>query len=128
MTREDTTALQTQLLNKLRSDRAVWSCEELAIAVADDLGEPSSEAPAATVSEALETLVEGGLVHSLGEGLLCVSRRGLAADPGGAALEVPSEGGSGRVGVFDQAPAERELAGGAEGLSAGLVPLAPRGE
>jgi hypothetical protein len=123
MTSEDTTALQTQLLNKLRSDRAVWSCEELAIAVADDLGEPSSEAPAATVSEALEALVEGGLVHSLGEGLLCVSRRGLAADPGGAALEVPSEGG---IGVFNEQADGRELRGGAEGISGGLAPLTGR--
>jgi hypothetical protein len=123
MTSEDTTALQTQLLNKLRSDRAVWSCEELAIAVADDLGEPSSEAPAATVSEALEALVEGGLVHSLGEGLLCVSRRGLAADPGGAALETPPEGS---IGVFNEQADGRELRGGAEGISGGLAPLTGR--
>jgi len=122
-TSEDTTAMQSQLLDQLRAETRVWSVNELAEAMAQELGEPSAEAPAATVEAAVEALVEGGLVHSLGEGLVSVSRRGLLADPGGAALEVPSEG---VVGVFSEQADGRELRGGAEGISGGLAPLTGR--
>jgi hypothetical protein len=118
-TSENTTAMQSQLLDQLRAETRVWSVNELAEAVAEELGEPSSEAPATKLEAAVEGLVEGGLVHSLGDGLVSISRRGLIADPGGATLE-PSEGG---IGVFNVQADGRELLGGAENLAGGLVPL-----
>jgi hypothetical protein len=121
MNSKDTTAMQSQMLEQLRADRRVWSREELAVAVAEELGEPSSEAPAAMVTEALEALVEGGLVHSLGEGLVSVSRRGLLADPGGAAVETSPGGG---IGVFSAGAEDVALLrGGAENMTGGLVPV-----
>jgi hypothetical protein len=117
--------MQSQLLDQLRADRRVWSVNELSEAVAQELGEPSAEAPAATVEAAVEALVEGGLVHSLGENLVSVSRRGLLSDPGGP-LETSSEVTSGAIGVFAEQSDGRELLGGAEGLQAGLTPVIPR--
>jgi hypothetical protein len=119
--------LQVQLLQQLRADRRVWSATELGEIVTEALGEPSTgAAPAATVRAALQALTDAGLAHRVSYELVSVSRRGLLADPGGAAV-APSEA-TGGVGVFDDEGASegRELHGGAEGLQAGLVPVVPR--
>jgi hypothetical protein len=126
------TAMQLRLLGLIRQEQRVWSELELSEAVVEDLGEASTGgAPAATVSAAVQALIEKGLAHRIGKGLVGVSRRGLlakTAELGGGGVGVSSDGASG-MGVFGVGPGETDLLqGGAEGLPGGgrLEPLVPR--
>jgi hypothetical protein len=123
------TAMQLRLLGLVRTEPRVWSELELSEALVDDLGEASTGgAPAATVKAAVQALIEAGLAHRIGKGLVGVSRRGLLAktDDRGGAIETSSDGTSG-VGVFAVGAGEMGLLhGGAEDLSGQLLPLGER--
>ncbi len=130
MTSENMSAMQVRLLGLLRTESRVWSELELSEAVVDELHEVSGAgAPAPAVKAAVQALIEAGLAHRIGKGLVGVSRRGLTVktvDHGDGGLGVSSDGAS-RMGDLRGGPGETELlAGGAENLSGGLVPLGER--
>jgi hypothetical protein len=123
------TAMQFRILGLIRTESRVWSEQELGEAVVEDQRELAvGGAPAAVVKAAVQGLIEAGLAHRIGKGLVGVSRSGLLAktDDRGGAIETSSDAGSG-VGVFAVGAGEMGLLkGGAEDLSGGLVPLGER--
>lgn len=123
-----TTALQARLLGTLRDGR-VQSLDELAERLGEEIeqgalggDQPLSEA----VPEAVEGLVQAGLVHRVNEQLVSVSWRGLhgqaAPDPGdGGELRV-FEPPALQVGVTESLSGAEavDLTGGAENLPSSL--------
>lgn len=95
MTRTRTTPIQARLLGALRDGR-VASLDELAERLGEEIEQgvlPGDEALSSAVPEAVEGLVEAGLVHRVNEQLVTVSWRGLR----GEAAPDPGEGGELRV-------------------------------
>ncbi len=123
------TGLEGRLLGLL-CEGGVCSRDELAEALAEEV-ETGLPDFSASVGEALEGLVKGGLAHRIPRSdLLAVSRRGLRArqgvDPSGAGLRVPDGEAVGALTPVGDPDASDRLVGGAEGLTGQLDTLGVR--
>jgi hypothetical protein len=114
-----TTATQARVLALLRGG-CVWSRDELAERLADEVQLVGDGVLAEQVPQAVDQLVAGGLAHPIDKSLLAISRKGergeAAADPDDAgALQVSSE--SAGTGILEPVnDRENRIIGGAEDL------------